>query len=50
ALFKIAVIAQQIYLRYKQGFSKDDRFGQLINGIRVLASRAIRTIDKGHVE
>src|SRR4029077_18653571 len=31
ALFKIAVIVQQIYARYKQGLTQDARFAGLIN-------------------
>ncbi|TAH30999.1 MAG: phosphotransferase family protein [Cytophagales bacterium] len=30
ALFKLAVVLQQIYYRYKQGFTKDERFKPLI--------------------
>jgi aminoglycoside phosphotransferase (APT) family kinase protein len=39
-LFKIAVIAQQIYYRYKQGLTQDDRFSSLGGAIRVLGERA----------
>ena len=31
-LFKTAVIAQQIYYRFKQGLTKDPRFGAMIIG------------------
>ncbi len=44
ALFKIAVIAQQIYSRYKQGHSRDERFARLIDGIRVLGASAVTAI------
>ncbi|MBS1545595.1 MAG: phosphotransferase family protein [Bacteroidetes bacterium] len=46
-LFKNAVIAQQIYARWKQGHSKDARFGSLIHVIRDLAVRGIKAIDNG---
>jgi aminoglycoside phosphotransferase (APT) family kinase protein len=46
ALFKIAVIVQQIYSRYKKGFSQDPRFAHLIDGVRVLAQTAAREIAK----
>lgn len=39
-LFKIAVIAQQIYARWKQGLTRDERFGQLIHAIRALGQVA----------
>lgn len=35
-LFRLAVIAQQIYARYRQGHSSDPRFAQLILGVRGL--------------
>ena len=41
-LFKIAVIAQQIYFRWKQGLTKDPRFGRLLPAIRTLGRRAQR--------
>lgn len=44
-LFKNAVIAQQIYARWKQGYSKDPRFGQLIHVIRNLGERGSKAID-----
>lgn len=41
-LFKNAVIAQQIYHRYKQGFSTDERFGALLPMIQLLGSKALK--------
>ena len=35
-LFKIAVIAQQIFMRYKQGLTKDIRFASLIDGVKLI--------------
>ncbi len=50
-LFKTAVIVQQIYYRYRQGFTKDERFaslGLLVSACGNLAGRAIekRRIDE----
>lgn len=45
-LFKNAVIAQQIYARWKQGHSKDPRFGELIHVIRDLSRRGLDALDK----
>jgi aminoglycoside phosphotransferase (APT) family kinase protein len=42
ALFKIAVIVQQIYARYKRGATQDPRFANLINGVRVLSMMAAK--------
>jgi aminoglycoside phosphotransferase (APT) family kinase protein len=39
-LYKIAVVAQQIYARYKQGLTRDERFAHLLGAIRVLADTA----------
>jgi len=48
-LYKNAVIAQQIYARWKQGHSKDQRFGQLIHVIKDLALRASTAIDNNSI-
>jgi aminoglycoside phosphotransferase (APT) family kinase protein len=48
-LFKNAVIAQQIYARWKQGHSKDPRFGQLIHVIKDLARRGVMAIEKDSI-
>ncbi len=45
-LYKNAVIAQQIYARWKQGHSKDPRFGQLIHVIRDLGRRGESAIER----
>lgn len=44
-LFKIAVIVQQIYKRYTQGFSRDPRFAEFNAAVRVLGTSAVRAID-----
>jgi aminoglycoside phosphotransferase (APT) family kinase protein len=43
-LFKNAVIAQQIYHRFKQGHSQDGRFGELLPMIQLLAEQAEKNI------
>lgn len=45
-LFKNAVIAQQIYARWKQGHSSDPRFGELIHVIRDLGKRAVYSAER----
>ena len=49
ALFKIAVIAQQIYQRWVAGHTRDPRFGALIVGVRILGEQAVRALDKGRI-
>ena len=43
-LYKTAVVAQQIYLRFVRGHSKDARFAMMIVGVRALADQAERVI------
>lgn len=45
-LFKNAVIAQQIYHRWKQGHSSDARFGTLLPMIQLLGQKAADAIEK----
>ena len=48
-LFKTSVVLQQIYYRYKQGLTKDPRFGALILGVHVLATTASQAIARGTI-
>jgi aminoglycoside phosphotransferase (APT) family kinase protein len=41
-LFKIAVIAQQIYFRYRKGLTADERFARLGDAVQLLAITAER--------
>ncbi len=45
-VFKIAVICQQIYARYKKGYTKDPRFAPLIKVIKALAERGVLALEK----
>jgi len=49
ALFKIAVIVQQIYSRYQQGLTKDQRFAHLIDLVRAASKTACLAIDKRRI-
>jgi aminoglycoside phosphotransferase (APT) family kinase protein len=49
ALFKSCGVVQQIYYRFKQGLTKDERFGAMIYAVRALSSTAVRAIDRGHI-
>ncbi|MBX2871261.1 MAG: phosphotransferase family protein [Saprospiraceae bacterium] len=47
-LFKIAVIVQQIYYRYKHGYTQDPRFArlnQVVKGLGIMAQSAIHKKD-----
>lgn len=43
-LFKNSVVLQQIYYRYAKGLTTDERFSQLIAGVKVLANKAALSI------
>jgi len=49
ALFKIAVIVQQIYKRYVEGHTSDPRFAQLGRWVAVLGEQARRALDKERI-
>lgn len=49
ALFKLAVIVQQIYYRYKEGLTKDERFAPLIYVVGALGQRGVDCIESGAV-
>ena len=48
-LFKNAVIAQQIYARWKQGVTKDPRFGGLLLVIKNLAKQGVGSLERGKI-
>ncbi|HEY8378449.1 MAG TPA: phosphotransferase family protein [Nannocystis sp.] len=48
-LFKTAVVAQQIYVRYVRGHTRDPRFAAMIAGVRALAAQAERVIASGRI-
>lgn len=45
-LFKLAVIVQQIYYRYKMGYTNDPRFANLIGAVKACGNMAVRAIEK----
>ncbi len=49
ALFKNAVVAQQIYARYHRGATKDERFAAMIFGVRILGASAVEAIESGTI-
>ncbi|MEJ7729045.1 MAG: phosphotransferase family protein [Polyangiaceae bacterium] len=49
ALFKTAVVAQQIYYRYQQGLTRDERFAAMIFGVRLLGQMAVDAAAAGSV-
>ncbi|GAA4271866.1 phosphotransferase family protein [Aquimarina gracilis] len=49
-LFKIAVIAQQIYYRYSKGLTTDPRFAQLNKAAELLCNLALQAIQKNKID
>ena len=49
-LFKIAVIVQQIYARYRAGHTRDPRFARLIDGVRACARVALAAATRGRLD
>jgi aminoglycoside phosphotransferase (APT) family kinase protein len=49
-LFKVAVIAQQIYYRYRQGLTADPRFAGLSDAVRLLGTMAARAIELRRID
>lgn len=49
-LYKNTVIAQQIYARWKKGYTQDPRFGELIGVIRDFAGKGVGALAKGEVK
>jgi aminoglycoside phosphotransferase (APT) family kinase protein len=49
ALFKIAVIVQQIYRRYVDGHTRDPRFAALLDWVRAMGRQADRALARGRI-
>jgi aminoglycoside phosphotransferase (APT) family kinase protein len=46
-LFKTAVVVQQIYYRYRQGLTRDERFARLVDNVWLLVGQAQRQLRAG---
>jgi aminoglycoside phosphotransferase (APT) family kinase protein len=49
ALFKVAVIAQQIYFRYQQGLTRDERFAGMLYAVQMLANLGVRAVELNRI-
>jgi aminoglycoside phosphotransferase (APT) family kinase protein len=49
ARFKLAVIVQQIYYRYHQGFTKDERFAAMPERIQILLRASLHCAQTGRI-
>jgi aminoglycoside phosphotransferase (APT) family kinase protein len=50
ALFKLAVVAQQLYRRYKLGLTKEERYAAMLMGVKNVAASARQSIEKGRID
>jgi aminoglycoside phosphotransferase (APT) family kinase protein len=50
ALFKLAVVAQQLYKRWVDGFTKEDRYAMMLEGVQAVATSALVAVDKGRID
>lgn len=48
-LFKVGVIAQQIYSRYARGLTRDPRFAALDQAVAALGSAGMRAVGRGRI-
>jgi aminoglycoside phosphotransferase (APT) family kinase protein len=49
SVFRLAVIAQQIYYRYYHGQTKDERFKHMIMGVRINEQSALNIIERSEL-
>jgi aminoglycoside phosphotransferase (APT) family kinase protein len=49
-LFKVTVIAQQIFFRYKKGFTKDPRFSKLDEMAKFCCQKGLRSLQKKRLD
>jgi aminoglycoside phosphotransferase (APT) family kinase protein len=50
ALFKLAVVAQQLYKRYVDGLTKEDRYAVMLAGVQAVSAAALVAIDKRRID
>ena len=50
ALYKLAVVAQQLYRRYKDGLTKEERYAPMLEGVRAVTSSALHAVAKGRID
>ncbi len=50
ALFKLAVVAQQLYKRWVDGLTREDRYAMMLEGVRAVATSALVAVEKGRID
>lgn len=50
ALFKLAVVAQQLYRRYAMGLTKEPRYALMLEGVKGLSRAAVRVVETERID
>ncbi len=50
ALYKLAVVAQQLYKRWKDGLTKEERYAAMLMGVQALTRAALVAVEKGRID
>jgi aminoglycoside phosphotransferase (APT) family kinase protein len=50
ALFKLAVISQQLYKRYVDGFTTEERYVHMLASVRSVTASALVAVEKGRID
>ena len=50
AVFKLAVVAQQLYQRYARGLTKEPRYAFMIEGVKGLTRTAVRAVETDRID
>jgi aminoglycoside phosphotransferase (APT) family kinase protein len=50
ALFKLAVISQQLYKRYVDGFTTEERYSYMLGSVRSVTATALVAVDKKRID
>jgi aminoglycoside phosphotransferase (APT) family kinase protein len=50
ALFKLAVVAQQLYQRYVRGLTQEPRYAFMIEGVKGLTRAAVRAVETDRID
>jgi aminoglycoside phosphotransferase (APT) family kinase protein len=50
ALFKLAVVKQQLHKRWASGLTTDERYGKMLPGVRAVATAALLAIERGRID
>ena len=44
------MVKQQLYKRWADGLTKEDRYAMMLEGVRAVASSALVAVDKGRID